>query len=408
MLAATLSLLLLALAIVSILLPRRNGLWSFVPLVLAGVALLSGAVRPSTAGSAAWSLAAPLAFVAFAVPLAVLLDRYGFFSELARLVSSGRRYLGSLWVLAAAVTVLLNLDAAVVLLTPLYVRIARHRGVSPLALAIQPALLSGLASSALPISNLTNLIAAARLGIPASGFVVHLGLVTVAASGAGWLAYRARFSRLAAAFPVEPGSGVDLAVAGNSRRVLAVGGLLVGAVVTGFLAVPAIGGQPWEVAAGGDLVLAALTRRLPWRSLPWQSVVAVLGLGMLAEGAAVHLPLSPVLSGSSPADITRIVAGGALSSNVLNNLPALLVALHAIRDRSGWTIWALLTGTNAGALFAPSGSLAVLLWLSTLERLRVDVRERHWWKAAWPVALAGLVAALAALLLLRAVLGPEG
>ncbi|HEY5424337.1 MAG TPA: hypothetical protein VIK05_12735 [Ilumatobacteraceae bacterium] len=50
-------------------------------------------------------------------------------------------------VLAAAVTVVFNLDAAVVLLTPLYIRIARRHGYSPEMLAFQPALLACLASN---------------------------------------------------------------------------------------------------------------------------------------------------------------------------------------------------------------------------------------------------------------------
>ena len=48
----------------------------------------------------------------------------GFFAAVAALVDGGRHLRLGLWVLAAAVTVLFNLDAAVVLLTPLYVRIA--------------------------------------------------------------------------------------------------------------------------------------------------------------------------------------------------------------------------------------------------------------------------------------------
>ena len=64
------------------------------------------------------------------------------------------------WIIAAAVVALLNLDAAVVLLTPLYIRTARNTGLDPVMLAFQPVLLAMLASSALPISNLTNLIVA--------------------------------------------------------------------------------------------------------------------------------------------------------------------------------------------------------------------------------------------------------
>ena len=75
--------------------------------------------------------------------------------------------------MAAAVTVVFNLDAAVVLLTPLYIRIARRHGYSPEMLAFQPALLACLASNPLPVSNLTNLIAAEHFDLGVGEFLDH-------------------------------------------------------------------------------------------------------------------------------------------------------------------------------------------------------------------------------------------
>ena len=173
---AVVSIGLLIAAVAGLLTPRLRAVQWLTPVVLAGVALASGIASTAVAEDAVRPLLAPLAFVLLAVPMAVMLDRYGLFEELAQVVAGGRRYLGGLWVLAALVTALLNLDAAVVLLSPLYVRIAERREASRLALALQPALLSALASSALPISNLTNLIAVGRLHLSTWGFVEHLGL----------------------------------------------------------------------------------------------------------------------------------------------------------------------------------------------------------------------------------------
>ena len=80
-------------------------------------------------------------------------------------MGGGRHLRLGLWVLAAAVTVLINLDAAVVLLTPLYVRIAERHGEDPLALAFVPALMASLASTVLPVSKLTNLVVAGKLDV---------------------------------------------------------------------------------------------------------------------------------------------------------------------------------------------------------------------------------------------------
>jgi arsenical pump membrane protein len=102
--------------------------------------------------------------------MALLLDELGFFAAVAARISETRHIHLGLWVFAAAVTTTFNLDVSVVLLTPLYVRIARRHGLDPLAAAFPPVLLAGLASSALPISNLTNLLAAKRFDLHSIDF----------------------------------------------------------------------------------------------------------------------------------------------------------------------------------------------------------------------------------------------
>src|SRR3954452_9168043 len=136
-------------------------------------------------------LAPALAFLLAAVPLATLLDRLGFFpAAAARLTGPRGTSVLALWVLAAATTVVLNLDTTIVLLTPLYVRIARRADADPLALALVPLLLASLASSVLPVSNLTNLVVAERTDLSVSSLLAHLGLPSVAAITVGWWCYR--------------------------------------------------------------------------------------------------------------------------------------------------------------------------------------------------------------------------
>ncbi|HVC25189.1 MAG TPA: SLC13 family permease [Acidimicrobiales bacterium] len=401
---------LLAVAVAGMLAPQlRRASW-LPPALLAGVAVASGVVSPGAAGSSVRPLVAPLAFVALAVPMAVMLDRYGLFAELAELVASGRRYVGALWVLAAVTTATLNLDVAVVLLSPLYVRIAQRRGTSAFALALQPALLSSLASSALPVSNLTNLIAAAHSHVPASAFVEHLGLATLVATVVGWLCYRRGLSRIEALDPGGPGRADGRTGAPGRRRpdrarVLALGGALVVAVVAGFVVAPSVGAEPYEVVAVADVLLVLETRSLPLAVLPWRIIATVLGLGVLASAAAGHLPLAGLLSGSSLADIARTTAVSAVGANVVNNLPALLVALPFTGHHASWALWAVLLGTNVGPLVLPGGSLAVLLWISTVRRLGVPVRDRDFVRVGWWIGLPALAASTGALLVVRLVLG---
>ncbi|HLH45823.1 MAG TPA: SLC13 family permease, partial [Acidimicrobiales bacterium] len=124
--------------------PLRLPAWA-VPVAAAAIDLLAGAATESQARRSLSELGQPIGFLLAAVPLAVLLDRLGFFSAAARAMTRGRRSLGALWVLAAVVTTVLNLDASVVLLTPLYVRVARRRGMDPFLAGVQPLVLAWLA-----------------------------------------------------------------------------------------------------------------------------------------------------------------------------------------------------------------------------------------------------------------------
>jgi len=357
-----------------------------VPAAAAIVALAVGELdHPATALR---PLAAPIGFLLVAVPLAALLDDIGFFDAASAAFARGTHLVLGLWVLGAVVTTTLNLDAAVVLLTPLYVRIARRRGLDPLALAFQPVLLSCLASSALPVSNLTNLIAASAVHLDARDFLAHLALPSLVATVVGWFAYTW------ACRPGVPSSSADEPVA---RRPLVIGSVVVAAVVVGFVAGSAFGVPEWTVALVADVVLVAMTRRVPLRFVPWDTAVVAASLGVLAIGAASHVDLSSWFGGTGNVAFVRVAALGAVAANVVNNLPALLVALpHA----SGDNVWALLLGVNIGPLVLVTGSLAALLWQATLARLDVHVGAADFARVGTRVVLPSLLAAVATSLVL--------
>jgi arsenical pump membrane protein len=354
------------------------------PTVAALVALASGAATHPL--SRLHPLAAPIGFLLVAVPLAGLLDRVGFFEAAAGLVKDPRNLARDLWVLGALVTTILNLDAAVVLLTPLYVRLARRRGLDPLALGFQPVLLSGLASSALPVSNLTNLIAASTLHLSVSAFVVHLGPPSLAATVVGWFAYKH-------VFPPGVPSAAPWSL---DRRALGIGGAVVVLVLVGFVAGPGVGVPEWVTALIADLILVAATRRFPRKDIPFGTALLAGSLGLLATSAASHLGIGSLLRGG--AVTTALVAGA--GANLVNNLPALLVALHSTTD-----IWAVLVGVNVAPLLVLTGTLAALLWQSSMARLGIEVSARRFSRVGIAIVLPGFAAALATLVLLRPAVG---
>lgn len=280
-------------------------------------------------------------------------------------------------------TALFNLDAAVVLLTPLYVRLARRRGLDPVPVAFMPVLLASLASSALPVSNLTNLIVAERLDVTATTFLVELGPATLAATLVGWWVYRRTLA------PV-PAQHVDTAPSSDG---LAIGLPVVGFLLVGFTVGDVVGVPAWAVVLVADVVLALRTGRLRPLHLPWQSALLVVGLGVVATGVAAPLTVaSPVPVTDWPA--WAVFGAGVVVANTLNNLPALLVGLDVVGPVVADAHWLLLLGVNMGPTLVLSGSLAGLLWADTMRHLGAPVGAAHYSRIGLRVGIPAMAAAL--------------
>ena len=345
---------------------------------------MTGVVPLSAFGDAVTYLGPPLAFLVLAVPLAVSLDELGFFATVAALVDAGSRLRLGLWVLAGLVTVLFNLDAAVVLLTPLYVRIASRHGDDPVVLAFVPALLASLASSVLPVSNLTNLVVARRLDLGTSDFLGHAAPVALAATIVGWLVW----SRLAGPAPTNRAVHESAVPGALSIGLPVAVWLLLGFTVGDQLGVPA-----WAVVGIALAALVILTRRLPWEHVPGGAAALALSLGTLALAAAPTLGLDHVLGvpGAGGEALTFGVA--AVGANLVNNLPALLVAVPAL-DLHPSRVWAVLLGVNIGPTLWVTGALSTLLWQPTMDRLNLSVSNRRYAAVGVRVGLPALAAAL--------------
>lgn len=387
-----LDLVLLAVAIAGALArPRGAPAWA-VPVAAAVVSVLIGSTDEAALRAIGDLLTDPLLFLLAAVPLAALLDRLGFFAAAAGLARDGARLELALWVLAGGVTVVLNLDAAVVLLTPLYIRIARASGRDAAALAFIPALQACLASSALPVSNLTNLLAAEHLGLDATSFVTELGAPTLAATAVGYVAYRRLF---------PPAASTAVAMPVPDRRALRVGGGVIAAVLVGFLLSDPIGVPMWTVVAAADIVLLGVLRTRPrWRDLPLDTAALALALGVVATAAARHVDVGAVIGDGRGVGQVRVAAIGAAGAAGLNNLPAAIVGVTAIPSAGPEAVWPLLLGVNIGALLLVTGSLSNLLWQRAAADAGVPVSARAFTRVGCLVALPALLAAVAVRLVL--------
>ena len=272
-------------------------------------------------------------------------------ARLARSRLGARGLLVALLGVVAAVTAVLNLDTAVVFLTPVLVYAARGRGLDERPFLYGAVFMANAASLLLPGSNLTNLLVLRSDPQDGSSFAAHMLPAWLAACAitAGFvsLAFRPANGEFQACGALPP-----------IRLRLGAAATLAAAVLVVALPNPAL-----PVLAVGAAVTAArrLRPRLDARLLALLFAVTV------ALGTCARLWSGPAsLLGSSDAWTSAGI--GAAASLVANNLPAtVLLAAGPLPHPD-----ALLLGLDLGPNLAVTGSLSAVLWLQAARR--VDAR----------------------------------
>jgi len=311
-----------------------------------------------------------LGFLAAILVVAHLAGAYGVFTWLgARLASashgSPRRLLVLTFVAAAGTTAVLSLDATVVLLTPVVHATTRRLKLAPRPHVFACAHLANSASTLLPVSNLTNLLAFSASGLSFGAFTRLMTLpwlVTIAVE----LGVFARFF----AGDLE-GHGAEEADV-PPAPVFAL--VVVALTLAGFGVAPLLGLAPVWVATASAVVLAA--RALAGRTVGvWELVRAanpllclvVYVLAQLVELVPPGLLGALLPDGTGLADLLLAALIAAVLANVVNNLPATLLLLAALGPHpAAGLVLAVLLGVNLGPNATYHGSLATLLWRRTL------------------------------------------
>jgi len=334
----------------------------------------------------------PFALIAGLLLIGLLADRDGLFAwggaRLQALPGGGLALLGAALLLDAVVTAILNLDTAVVFLTPVLVYAARRRRV-----AVEPFLygcvfMANASSLFLPGSNLTNLLVLGGAGGGGSGasfaakmFPLAITAALVTAVGIGVV------FRGALAAPVGSG-GAD----GEAARVVLGTGLIATAAAVAL--VLALSQPALAVLAVGLLatVVELLRRRVTaadvWRVLgPAGLLVAFVLTAALGTLARHWDGPAELIAGASGPETAGLAA---LTSVLINNLPAAaLYSAHTV-DHSRM----LLLGLNVGPNLAISGALSALLWFRAAREVGERPSLLSFSRRGVPLASAAMVAAI--------------
>ncbi|AUY54670.1 arsenic transporter [Streptomyces sp. CB01881] len=383
--------------------------WVAAALLTCGLLLLATGLLPTASAGAAVSRIAPLlAFLGTVIVLAELTSAAEVFDVVAAGVArAGRGSYPVLFLLcvafAAGTTTTLNLDTTAVLLTPVMLALATRVGIAPLPLAMTTVWLANTASLLLPVSNLTNLLAAERVALSPAGLARVMWAPQLAALLATmaclWGFYWRRGRRGADGYTPppahRPGDRVLFRVCG-----LACAGFLLATLLTGL--------PLWAASGTAALVaVAAFAVRRPEALraslVPWRLLVMVPGMFLVVQTVDAH-GLHRVLASAIGADggvlgMFRASAVGAGLSNLLNNLPVYLAGEAAVPVANHQQLLSLLIGTNIGPLITPWASLATLLWYERCRSAGLRVPLRGVAGTSAVLAVGGVLLATSALAL---------
>ncbi len=309
--------------------------------------------------------------------------REGVFDWLAALAvnaarASPRRLFLLIYAVGVVVTVFLSNDAAAVVLTPAVYAATRKARVQPLPFLFACAFVANAASFVLPFSNPANLVLYAGHTPPLGRWLVSFALPSAFSIAASYVALRL----------LEKGGLRGTCAADVERPALSAGGWTalggIGLTASALMVVSAFDrplGPPTAILGAATTLCVLLSaRKSPWpilRGVSWSILALVAGLFVLVAAVdrtgLIHI-LANVLrsAGQVSESLAAAAAAGAiaLAANLINNLPAGLIASAAIAHAHapGRVTDALLIGVDLGPNLSIAGSLATILWLTAIRR----------------------------------------
>jgi arsenical pump membrane protein len=287
--------------------------------------------------------------------------------------------------LVAVVTAVLNLDTAVVFLTPVLVHAARGRGIDEEGFLYGAVYMANASSLYLLGSNLTNLLVLGHQPISGATFATRVFVMALAATLATAVGLFVLFRRRLGVAAGQPPPRASWQALG-----LGLPGALCAAVFTIALRDPAIPVLGVGVAVAAIEVVRG---RLRWRQVVRAvGPVVLIGLFLMcvALGALARSWDGPaqLLDGAGRWETTGIAA---LASVTINNLPAaVLLSAHPVAHPS-----ALLLGLNIGPNIAATGSLSAFLWWRAAQQVHAQPSLAAFSRRGVPLALLATVVSLA-------------
>ena len=379
--------------------------------LLGAIAMVAAGVLPLTSAMAA--IDAPTLLLLFGLMLvSAQLRLSGFYTRTAQMLSGltahPKRFLFLLMAVSGSLSAVLVNDIVCLAFTPILTATALRTGLNPMPYLIGLACASNIGSATTLIGNPQNMLIGQVGNLHFGGFLLWCGVPTIASMAAAYgillLLYRGKLNGTVT--PPTSSSADLLPDAACPAPWQMWKGLLVALTVMAlfFTAIPR---EITALTAGGVLLCS---RRMDVRKLlgliDWSLIMLFCGLfvviaGIETTGTPEKLLAWLLRHGIAVADPFALTAVGALLSNLVSNVPAVMLLLRFLEGAKAesWYVLAL-ASTFAGNLIT-IGSIANLIVIEQARGMGVTLSFREHARAGIPVTLVSLGIVLAWVLLMR-------
>lgn len=371
--------------------------------LLGAILMVAGGVLPLEAALRA--IDAPTLLLLFGLMLvSAQLRLSGFYvraaEALGRLAVRPRRFLLLLMLASAGLSAVLVNDIVCFAFAPILAVAALRAGLNPAPYLLGLACASNIGSAATLIGNPQNMLIGQVAKLPFGGFLAWCAvpvLVSLAAAyGVLLWAYRGRFLG-----PRAPGPAGAFREEGGDARVETAwqtgkGLLVIAAVVALFFT--AIPRETVALTAGGVLLCS---RRMEARRLlgliDWSLILLFCGLFVVIAGLETTGVPARLLGWMTRHDVSlanpHVLTGvGAALSNVVSNVPAVMLLLRFLQGAPAETWYVLALATTFAGNLITIGSIANLIVIEQARGCGVVLTFREHARVGIPVTLLSLAA----------------
>lgn len=336
--------------------------------------------------------------------LSVFLDEAGFFSYLAsaalkRAGKSQKKLFAVFYFTVALLTIFTSNDIIILTFTPFIICFCRRGGIDCKPYLVGQFAAANTFSMLLIIGNPTNIYLAS--GVEFLYYAKKMVFPALFTGLTCFFVIMALFKKSLAESIGEAGEIIpikDKPLAFVAFSLLAVSTILL--AISGY-----IGLEMWYIALGGagSLILFAVIyglatghrtlalrglRRVPWQLAPF--LLSMFTMVSALSGVGVTKAIGDFLTVGKADTITFLLAS-VLGANVLNNIP--MSVLFGAVEMSESALYAVIIGSNLGALLTPIGALAGIMWTKMLKREGVEYGFKQFIKNGAVIMLFALPAA---------------